>query len=130
MRDCAAPDCAAESCGGENMRFPCLVKKEFCKTKIDVKIAREGLNKYGEPLEPVEWSGTCNLQEKAGTIVKDGKKFVKISAKVLIPGDICPELPIISGGSVAVNGVERSIAMGAKVRNPDDTVNYTEVMLE
>ena len=53
----------------------------------------------------------------------------QITGSALFPGDICPELPVISGGTVTIFGVKRKIQEARKARNPDGTVNYTEVLL-
>lgn len=111
------------------MNYPCLVPKRLCKTDITISFDREGLNEYGEPMETVNYSGKCNYQDKAKTVLTAEKKLVEITGTVLIPGDACPELPVISGGSAVVFGVERRIQQGTKARNPDGTVNYTEVLL-
>lgn len=111
------------------MNYPCLVPKRLCKTDITISFDREGLNEYGEPLETVNYSGKCNYQDKAKTVLTAEKKLVEITGTVLIPGDACPELPVISGGSAVVFGVEREIQQGTKARNPDGTANYTEVLL-
>jgi len=55
--------------------------------------------------------------------------MVEITGSVLFPGDICPELPVISGGTAEVFGVVRRVQQGMKARNPDGSVNYTEVLL-
>lgn len=111
------------------MRYPCLVKKSLCRTDIKCTFEQEGLNEYGEPLDTVEYSGKCNYQDKARTVLTAEKKLIQITGTALFPGDICPELPVISGGSAVIFGVERRIEQGAKTRNPDGTVNYTEVLL-
>lgn len=111
------------------MKYPCLVPKRLCKTDISVVIEREGVNEYGEPLETVNYSGKCNYQDKARTVLTTEKKLIEITGTALFPGDICPELPTISGGKAVIFGAERRILEGRKARNPDGTVNYTEVML-
>lgn len=111
------------------MKYPCLVPKQLCRTDISLSFDREGLNVYGEPLEPVDYSGKCNYQDKARTILTAEKKLVQVTGSALFPGDICPELPVISGGSAAVFGAGHRIVEGRKARNPDGTVNYTEVLL-
>ena len=111
------------------MRYPCLVKKSLCRTDIKCTFEQEGLNEYGEPLETIEYSGKCNYQDKARTVLTADKKLIQITGTALFPGDICPELPAISGGFVMIFGVERRIEQGTKARNPDGTVNYTEVLL-
>lgn len=111
------------------MKYPCLVLEQFCTTDISLEMEKEGLNKYGEPLEIVAYSGKCNYQDKAKTILTTEKKLVQITGSALFPGDICPELPVISGGKANVFGVTRRIVQGTKARNPDGSVNFTEVLL-
>ena len=82
------------------MKYPCLVPKRLCKTDIGLVMEQEGRDKYGEPLPCFEYSGKCNYQDKAKTIFTADKKIVQITGSALFPGDICPELPVISGGTV------------------------------
>lgn len=112
------------------MKFPCLVPEKFCNTEIKLWIDPEGVNKYGEPLPAVEYGGKCNYQDKAKRIFTDEKKIIEITGTALFPGDICPELPVIAGGTAKVFDVERRIYRGTKARNPDGSVNYTEVLLQ
>lgn len=112
------------------MNYPCLIQKAFCTTDITLELEQEDLNKYGEPLETVVFSGKCNYQDKAKTIFTDTKKQVTITGTALFPGDICPGLAVISGGSANVFGTKRRIVQGMKARNPDGSCNYTEVLLE
>lgn len=127
------------------MKFPSLVKQQFCKTPVEVTIYGEGLNEDGAPdilfecreLYPSEslvpsqalHGGCvyCNLQNKAKTIMTAQKKIVQVNGILLIPYDIVPNSPTISGGFVVIDGVKRDIVQGTKVRNPDGTVNYTEL---
>ena len=111
------------------MKYPCLVPKRLRKTDISLSFDREGLNEYGEPLPAVTFSGKCNYQDKAKTILTAEKKVVQITGSALLPGDVCPELPVISGGEAMIFGVKRRILEGRKARNPDGSVNYTEVWL-
>lgn len=90
---------------------------------------QEGRDKYGDPLPCLEYSGKCNYQDKAKTIFTADKKMVQITGSALFPGDICPELPVISGGTATIFGIKRKIQETRKARNPDGTVNYTEVLL-
>ena len=105
------------------MKYPCLVPKRLCKIDIKLKFEREGLNKYGEPLETVEFAGKCNYQDKAKTVLTAEKKLIQIAGTALFPGDICPTLAVISGGEAEIFGRSRSIIEGRKARNPDGTVN-------
>lgn len=128
MHCCLRQGCAA-GLWGDVVKYPCLVPNRLCKTEISLEFDREGLNEYGEPLEPVCYSGRCNYQDKAKTVLTAEKKLVEITGSALFPGDICPDLPVISGGSAVIFEVKRRILQGTKARNPDGTVNYTEVLL-
>ena len=111
------------------MKYPCLVPKKLCKTEISLTIEQEGISELGEPLEALSFSGRCNYQDKAKKILTTDKQIVQITGCALFPGDICPEVAVISKGEAKVFGVTRTIAEGRKARNPDGTVNYTEVLL-
>lgn len=112
------------------MRYPCLVPRRLCKTPISIQIDQEGLNEYGEPFSTVTYSGTCNYQDKAKTVLTAEKKLVEITGSALLPGDICPQMPVIPGGEATIFGVKRQVIEARKARNPDGTVNYTEVLLK
>lgn len=112
------------------MKWPCLILKGYCQTDISLELEQEGVSEYGEPLEPVCYVGKCNYQDKAKRILTEQKKIVEITGTALLPGDICPSLPVISGGTAIIHGVKRRIASGTKARNPDGTVNHTEVTFE
>lgn len=109
------------------MKYPRLVKKEFCTTDIDVVLEREGLSVYGEPLSSIELSLKCNYQDKAKVIYTEDKKMVKISGTAFFDGDICKELEVISGGYAIIFGIKRDIFSACKARNPDGSVNYTRL---
>lgn len=111
------------------MRYPHLVPKKLCKTEISLVFDQEDLNEYGEHLPAINYVGKCNYQDKAKTILTAEKKLVQITGCAMFDGDICPELAVISGGKAVIFGVKRRILEGRKNRNPDGTVNYTEVWL-
>lgn len=113
-----------------SLKWPCLVQKQFCKTDIRLEIDQEGISEYGEPLTAFKYEGKCNYQDKAKRILTDEKKIIEITGTALFPGDICPDLPVISSGTAIIHGVERRVARGTKARNPDGSVNYTEVLLQ
>ena len=112
------------------MKYPCLIQKKLCKTPIHVELEQEGTGNYGVPLETVVFDGTCNYQDSAKTILTADKKLIKITGVALFPGDIAPDLPTLSGGTVLIFGVKRRIWKGTKARNPDGTVNYCRLELE
>lgn len=114
---------------GDNMKYPCLVPKNLCKTEIKLELEKEGRNRYGEPFAPVQYEGKCNYQDSATRVLTDQKDLVQITGKALFPGDICPDLPVISSGKAEIFEEKRLVVKGTKARNPDGTVNFTEVML-
>lgn len=57
------------------MSWPCLVLEQWCKTDISLEFDREGLNEYGEPLDTVSYSGKCNYQDKARTVLTAEKSW-------------------------------------------------------
>lgn len=66
----------------------------------------------------------CNFQDRTKTVLTAEKKLVQVTGCALFPGDIAPDFPTLSGGTVIVFGETRRIAQGTKARNPDGTVNY------
>lgn len=109
------------------MRYPCLVKKKYCRTEVTVILEREGVNKYGEPIEDEIMTLRCNYQDTSKSILDKEKKLVQLSGVALFPGDIAPHMAALSGGTLVVNGERRKIYRGRKNRNPDGTVNYSEL---
>lgn len=127
------------------MKFPCLVRQKFCKTPIYLTLYGEGVTEDGAPTAVYERKVLypsndlfpqksmygdclyCNYQECAKTVLTSQKKKVEVSGVILIPGDVAPDSPTISGGFVEVFGVRREIVKGVKARNPDGTVNFTEL---
>lgn len=111
------------------MKYPCLVPKRLCRTDIHICVDQEGLTEDGGPIPAFTADLKCNYQDTAKTVLTAEGKQVQLSGVAMFPGDIAPELPILSGGMVTVFGAERTIFQGVKARNPDGTVNYTELRL-
>lgn len=109
------------------MKYPCLVPVKLCRTDIHVEFDNGSLDKYGEKHPPIVYDGKCNFQDKAKTILTAEKKLVQITGTAMFPGDIAPDLPVISGGTVKVFGAIRRIEQGMKARNPDGTVNFCKL---
>lgn len=109
------------------MNYPKLVRKEQCKTDIHVVLYGEGTTEDGEPIIALEDDFKCNYQDKAKRVLTAEKVVIQLTAKAYFIGDIAPDLSVISGGQVTVFGETRSIYQGSKARNPDGTVNFTEL---
>lgn len=109
------------------MKYPCLVPKSLCRVDIKVHLESEELNNLGEPKYTADMEMKCNFQDRAKTILTTEKKLVQITGTALFPGDIAPDMPTLSGGTVTVFGQMRRIEQGMKARNPDGTVNYCQL---
>jgi hypothetical protein len=109
------------------MRFPQLVPPGVCTTPIRLLLTREELTEDGAPAEAYTYEGLCNWQDGGRTELTPEQKYVRISGRAYLPGDICPDLSNITGGYALIFGEKRAVAAGIKARNPDGTVNYTEV---
>ncbi len=109
------------------MVYPSLVRKEDCKTDVKVVLYGEGTTEEGEPIIALESDLKCNYQDKAKRVLTAEKVMIRLTGKAYFVGDIAPNFPVISGGQVTVFGERRLIYQGRKARNPDGTVNYTEL---
>ena len=101
------------------MKFPCLVNPKFCKTPVTVTLYEENRGEDGEPMQAMTFSGLCNYQDSAKSILTADKRLVKISAQLYFIGDIAPDMPNISDGEAEVFGTVRKITNGMKARNLD-----------
>lgn len=111
------------------VKWPQLVLLQFCTTDIQVIVESDDLNENGTPKKILDWTGKCNYQDKSKRIWTTDKVLVEVTATCLIPGDIAPDLPVIPSGTVTVLGADRILIQGMKARNPDGTVNYTQLEL-
>ena len=109
------------------MIYPKLVREKDCKTDIHIVLYGEGTTEDGEPIIALEDDLKCNYQDKAKRVLTAEKVIIQLTAKAYFVGDIAPDLAVISGGQVTVFGETRSIYKGTKARNPDGTVNFTEL---
>ena len=109
------------------MRYPELVPDRVCKTPIEIVIEMEELDEDGAPVTALDYTGLCNWQDGGKVELTGEQKYVRITGKALFNGDICPGMSNLTGGYGVIFGERRQIAEGIKARNPDGTVNYTEV---
>lgn len=110
-------------------KWPQLILPQFCTTDIKVVVESEELNENGTPKVLIDWSGKCNYQDMSKRIYTGEKTLVEVTGTCLISGDIAPELPTIPSGKVYIMGVDRELILGTKARNPDGTVNFTQLEL-
>lgn len=113
------------------MRYPDLVRDSMCKTFAKVSINKsDAYDEDGEPVEGYVYSGRCNYQEKAHTIITADKRKVEVTGKCLFNGDILPDVNTLDGGMVNILGRDRKIEYSFKARNPDGTVNFTQLEIK
>lgn len=110
------------------MKYPKLVRN--AKTPCHITVVSEEMNSFGEREKLIDGDFKCNYQSGAYTKVTADKQIITLSGKVLIDGDIAPDVPEITSGKCNVLGVTRDIYKGTKARNPDGTVNYTQLELK
>lgn len=112
------------------MKYPSLVPDSVCRTRIHIVLEADELDRYGDPLQVYEADLYCNWQDSAKTILTGEQKYIRITGKAFFNGDICPSLPVISSGHALIFGERRNICDAVKARNPDGTVNYTELRFQ
>ena len=110
------------------MQFPCLVVG--ATTPISGVLYGAEISCTGVPVES-SFSSLCIFQEGENkrTYTKDNTEVV-LSAEAYIPGDICPDMPNITGGKATISGTEYEIATISRKRNPDGSINFTRVGLK
>lgn len=109
------------------MIYPQLVRKRDCKTDIHVILYAEEPSEEGEPIIALEDNFKCNYQDNAKRILTSEKVLIQLKGKAYFVGDVAPNISNITGGQVVIFGETRQIYQGTKARNPDGTVNYTEL---
>ncbi len=104
--------------------------ERLLNNECDVKLYQEGLSEEGEPLTSLNLKNKkCRFVEKIKTIISaDGKK-VELVGKVILLGDIAPEIKKISGGEVIINNSKYEIYQASRPRNPDGSVHHTTLEL-
>lgn len=112
------------------MKWPQLVPPQACCTPITVRL-QTGLNLNGSPKQETIYDGKCNYSEKCRQVMNAERQLIQLNARALIPGDIAPGRDI--SGEVVVHGAGaetvRVIYSASRARNPDGTVNFTQLEL-
>ena len=111
------------------MMWPELVPDCVCNTPIVVTIT-DGNGEDGAPRVVGTWTGKCNYSEKQKQVLDAQRRLITLEATALFNGDIFPGREKLEG-EVLVNGgtIPRTIYRGSRARNPDGTVNYTQLEL-
>lgn len=112
------------------LKWPQLVPPQACCTPITVRL-QTGLNLDGSPKRETVYEGKCNYSERSRQVVNAERQLIQLNACALIPGDIAPGRDI--SGEVVIHGAGaetvRVIYSASRARNPDGTVNFTQLEL-
>ncbi len=104
--------------------------KKLLNNECDVIIYQEGLSEEGEPLTSLNLKEQkCRFVEKTKIIISPDGKKVELIGRVILLGDIAPNIKKISGGEVIVNDSKYEIYQASRPRNPDGTVHHTSLEL-
>jgi hypothetical protein len=109
------------------MKYPELVPDWVCTTPIDLVIDSEGLTEDGEPTTTTISGLLCNYQDGGKAVLDAEQKIIYVSGRAYFNGDIAPSMTNLTGGEAYIFGEKREILQGFKRRNPDGTVNHTEI---
>ena len=112
------------------MKYPELVPNCVCTTPIKLTIESEDIDEDGAPATEKNINAMCNWQDGGKAVYTADLKIIEISGRAFFNGDIVPSLSNITGGEAVVHGMIREIHKGMKWRNPDGTVNYTEIQFK
>lgn len=104
--------------------------KRLLNNECDVIIYQEGLSEDGEPLTFLDLKKQkCRFVEKTKVIISSDGRKVELIGKVIILGDMAPNIKKISGGDVIINNSKYEIYQASRPRNPDGTVYMTTLEL-
>ena len=112
------------------MKYPELVPDWVCTTPVTLTFELEEVDENGEPKVVATEELMCNYQDGGRAMLTEEQRVVDVSGTAYFNGDICPQIPNITSGHAVIFGEIREIAQGFKRRNPDGTVNHTEVQFK
>lgn len=94
-------------------------------TDCQITLNQNGISEDGEPIKAFTRSGKCIFSEKAKRIIDSEGKQITLLGKVIVKGDIAPDLVNVSDGAITINGHSYEIWAGYRPRNPDGTIHHT-----
>lgn len=104
--------------------------KKLLNNECDVTIYQEGLSEEGEPLTSLDLKKQkCRFVETTKIIISSDGRKIQLVGKVILLGDIAPNVKKISGGQVIINDIQYEIYQASRPRNPDGTVHHTTLEL-
>lgn len=111
------------------MKWPELVPDRICNTPINISLT-DGIGEDGAPKVVKSWTGNCNYSEKQKQILDAERRLITLEATALFNGDIFPGQEKLEGEVIVNSGsITRTIYRSSRGRNPDGTVNFTQLEL-
>jgi hypothetical protein len=104
-----------------------LYPKFLDKTPVKVNIIN-GSDINGKSKIIFTYTGLCCFNEKIRSVYNSEGKLIQLSGSLTIGKDIAPEIDIITG-NVEIKGRLYTIYKSGRPKNPDGTVNHTELEL-
>lgn len=100
------------------------------QTDYSLSLNADGISEDGEPIKAFQTSGKCIFSEKTKRVIDTSGKQITLIGAVIVKGDIAPDLPTVSDGTITINGRAYEIHTASRPRNPDGTIHSThfEVM--
>lgn len=107
------------------MKWPDLVKPWACKVPVTVRLIGE-IGEDSAPTEHDPIETMCSFSEKQKQVLDAQRRMVTLEGTLLFPGDLAPDVAELAG-TVEINGRRWTIYRGSRARNPDGSVNFTQL---
>lgn len=105
--------------------WPHLVPPSVCCTPCVVVLTGDA-GENGVPQELARLELHCNWQDRPRQELDAQRRLIRLEGKALFDGDIAPEQDTLCG-RVELYGKSWRIYRGSKCRNPDGSVNFTQL---
>lgn len=107
------------------MSYPRVVR--IAKTPVHITLFGAEINEFSEHEPVADGDFLCNMQAGGSIEYGEQKQRVQLTGTLLIDGDICPECGAPVNGKAVISETEYKVIRAQKWRNPDGTVNYTQL---
>ena len=109
------------------MKWPELVQPWACKTPVTVRLTG-GIGEDGAPVELAPIETLCSFSEQQKQVLDAQRRMVTLEGTLLFPGNLAPDAAELAG-TVEIGGRRWDIYRASRGRNPDGSVNFTQLEL-